>query len=397
MSVLSVTGLNNYISFKIKGDIKLKSIMVEGEISNFTCHYKTGHLYFTLKDSSSTIKVVMFSSSALRLKFSPSNGMRVIVSGSIDVYLRDGVYQINATDMYPSGIGQLYLQYEKLKNELANKGLFDEKHKKAIPKYPQNIGIVTSSNAAALADILKILDRRYSIANVTLYPSTVQGENSAESLCKGLYDADNDDNDVIILTRGGGSFEDLFSFSSEELARTIFECNTPIVSAVGHETDFTIADFVADLRAPTPSAAAELVTPDILEIDSYLKQYPCMISNIISTKFDRYDLIIKSINGKIISNSPKAKILSSISQINFLIKQMKISMEKILYKNDSKLSENISLLNSLSPLNVLARGYSITYKNNEIVDKIEMLNKGDKIKIKLSNGDVNAQVEGMVK
>ena len=396
MSVLSVTGLNNYIAFKIKGDLKLKSIMVEGEISNFTSHYKSGHLYFTLKDNTSTIKIVMFSSSASRMKFTPSNGMRVVVSGSIDVYIRDGVYQINATDMFPSGIGKLYLEYETLKNKLSDEGLFDEENKKPLPKYPQNIGIVTSANAAALADVLNILSRRYNIANVTVYPSIVQGQDSAESLCKGLLNADNDDNDVIILTRGGGSFEDLFSFSSEKLARIIFECKTPVVSGVGHETDFTIADFVADLRAPTPSAAAELITPNILEINDYLEKYPMMLLNIITKKFGNYELMIKNKYNKIFSYSPNNKILNSMSQIEFLTKQMNIAMDKILYRKDTKLNEEISLLNSLSPLNVLARGYSITYKNNQVVDKIEMLSEGDKIKIKLSNGEVNAHIEGVL-
>lgn len=397
MSVLSVSGLNNYISFKLKNDIKLKNIMVEGEISNYTCHYKSGHLYFTLKDSVSTVKAVMFSSNASRLRFVPQEGMRVVVSGSIDVYMRDGVYQINVTEMYPSGVGELFLQYEKLKRELSDEGLFNDDCKKPIPLYPKNIGIVTSSSAAALADILNILKRRYPVVNVTVYPCAVQGQGASEQICQSLYNADNDNNDVIILTRGGGSFEDLFAFSTEEVARAVFECITPVVSAVGHEIDFSLSDFVADLRAPTPSAAAELVVPDISQIYTYLSQYPERLKALVSNRLEYLSMELKSKKDRVKAFSPQNRIERNSQQLELLSKRLDKSFDIKVKSCDESVSQKISLLNSLSPLMVLSRGYSITYKNNKPVDSIDILKKGESINIRVNDGVINAEVKELIK
>lgn len=397
MSILSVSGLNNYISFKLKNDIKLKGIMVEGEISNYTCHYKSGHMYFTLKDSVSTIKTVMFASNAARLRFVPREGMRVVVAGNIDVYMRDGVYQINATDMYPSGTGELYLKYEKLKQELSDEGLFDDKHKKQIPQFPDRIGIVTSSSAAALADIINILTRRYPLGNIMVYPCAVQGEKASEQICKSLYNADNDNNDVIIVTRGGGSFEDLFSFSSEEVARTVSECVTPVISAVGHETDFSLCDFASDMRAPTPSAAAELVAPDISQIYEYVYSYSQKIKSVALNRLAYLDMELKSRKDRITALFPITRITEKEKELNVTFDRLNKAFNIRTDKLDSKLCEKIGLLESLSPLNVLSRGYSIAYKEKMLIDSIDKLDKGDSIDIRLRDGTVSAFIKELVK
>ena len=269
-SIMTVSQLNRYIAFKLKEDRNLRGILISGEISNFTNHAKTGHLYFTLKDQESAIKAVMFNSMASRLKFSPVSGMKVIISANVQVYERDGAYQLYVNDMQPDGIGALYLAVEQLKQKLSEEGLFDESLKKSLPAFPQKIGIITSVDAAALQDILNILSRRYPIAEVKIYPCLVQGENAAASISAALSAADKGCNDILIVGRGGGSLEDLMAFNSEIVVRSIFNCVTPVISSVGHETDTTLSDYVADLRAPTPSAAAELAVPDMSVIMSYL-------------------------------------------------------------------------------------------------------------------------------
>lgn len=392
MSILTVAQLNSYISFKIKSDIKLKGIMVEGEISNFVNHYKTGHFYFTLKDKTSAIKAVMFASSASHLKFSPKDGMSVIISGNIDVFERDGVYQIYVTDMQPSGVGGLYLAFEQLKEKLFKEGLFDEKYKKPLPDFPRRIGVITSATGAALHDILNILGRRYPIAQVVIYPAIVQGEFSVASLCENLAIADNDNIDVIIFGRGGGSLEDLMSFNSEEVARSIFKCNTPVISAVGHETDTTIADFVADFRAPTPSAAAEIVAPDINTLNDIINNFQSKLKMHINKKLDatRNYLLIK--NQKLISLSPVNSLKAKQQEVEKLEKKIYNSFNTTIKLKEQILSEKIAVLNSLSPLNVLSRGYSLVYKNNSIITDKKALNIGDEINIKLSSSEFSATV-----
>ena len=257
-SILTVSQINRYIASMIKGEKRLHGILASGEISNFTCHNKTGHLYFTLKDNETSIKAVMFSSMASQLKFAPKSGMNVIVAADVRVYERDGVYQLYVTDMQPDGLGAMYLAFEQLKERLSAEGIFSMEHKKSIPQMPNRIGIVTSLDAAALQDMLKILSRRYPVAEVTIFPALVQGANAPESICRAIMRADRSNPDLIICGRGGGSPEDLAAFNSEAVARSIYACNTPIISAVGHETDTSIADYAADLRAATPSAAASM-------------------------------------------------------------------------------------------------------------------------------------------
>ncbi|MDE7289689.1 MAG: exodeoxyribonuclease VII large subunit, partial [Oscillospiraceae bacterium] len=292
-SILTVSQINRYVASMIKGDKKLHGILAAGEISNFTCHNKTGHLYFTLKDSETSIKAVMFSSMASQLKFAPKSGMSVIVAADVRVYERDGAYQLYVTDMQPDGLGAMYLAFEQLKERLSAEGIFSMEHKKPIPQMPNKIGIVTSLDAAALQDMLKILSRRYPVAEVTVFPALVQGTNAPESLCRAISRADSSSLDLIICGRGGGSPEDLAAFNSEAVARSIYACNTPIISAVGHETDTSIADYAADLRAATPSAAAELAAPDISvlydKINSVEKALNKAVSAAIGAKLYRLE------------------------------------------------------------------------------------------------------------
>lgn len=393
MSILTVSQLNNYISFKIKSDVNLKSILVEGEISNFTRHYKTGHLYFTLKDDASSIKAVMFSSSASHLKFELFNGMKVILSGSTEVYARDGVYQIIVNDVCPSGTGKLYLEYEQLKQKLLEKGYFDSEYKKNIPQFPHKVAVITSSSGAALHDIINVFTRRYPLCELLVFSAIVQGTEAVQSLCSAVVSADNSFADVIIIGRGGGSLEDLMAFNSEKLAECIFSCNTPVISAVGHETDTTICDLVADLRAPTPSAAAELASPDIDIYKDYLTSYNNKsfekINKILEDNFYRYQTCLNRLKMlspiNIIDNSDK-RLSESKCRLNS-------SFSEFIDKKVRFLSSKIDLLSSLSPLNVLSRGYSITFKDDKVITSANELIKDDTVKIRFSDSETEAVIK----
>ena len=284
---LSVCDLNNYIKNAFENDRLLSAVTVRGEISNFVNH-RSGHMYFSLKDEESQIRAVMFRSKAIGLKFLPENGMKVTVHGSVAVYTRDGSYQIYVNTMQPDGVGALYLAYEQLKNKLRDEGLFDEEHKKPIPKMPGRIGVITASTGAAIRDILTVTERRYPLADIYVYPALVQGEGAEDDLIAGVDYFDRSSLvDVVIIGRGGGSIEDLWAFNSERLARRIYDASVPIISAVGHETDFTICDFVSDMRAPTPSAAAELAVPDRTELLRYVDYCSERLDTALIRKLDK--------------------------------------------------------------------------------------------------------------
>lgn len=391
-SILTVSQINRYISFKLKEDKKLHGILVNGEISNFTNHTRTGHLYFTLKDNETSIKAVMFSNMASRLNFAPNNGMRVIVSANVQVYERDGVYQLYVNDMQPDGIGALYLAFEQMKEKLLYEGLFDEAHKKPIPEFSNKIGIITSLEAAALQDMLNIISRRYPIAQITIFPALVQGVNAPESLCKAIEKADNFGFDLLICGRGGGSFEDLIAFNDERLARTIYNCKTPIISAVGHETDNTIADFVSDLRAPTPSAAAELAVPDMVVINNKLDVLEKMLAHSLAvqlgTKLNKLESLEKRLNSAV----PFARINSYKDKLDVIEKNLNSAYKNKLLNCSRVLAEKTVQLDALSPLKTLARGYSLVYKEKKLVKSIAEINSGDKINIQLSDGTMSATI-----
>lgn len=392
-SILTVSQLNRYISFRMKEDKNLRSILIKGEISNFTNHTKTGHLYFTLKDNECSVKAIMFNSMASRLRFTPSSGMNVIISANVQVFERDGIYQLYVNDMQPDGIGALYLAFEQLREKLSEEGLFDEAIKKPLPPFPQKIGIVTSPDAAALQDMLNIISRRYPIAEVVIFPCLVQGENAPSSICTALKKADKCNLDIIIVGRGGGSLEDLMAFNSESVARTIFLCNTPIISAVGHETDTTISDYAADLRAPTPSAAAELAVPEISALNSYINSIEITLKKLIIGKITelRQDIDIKEQHLKLML--PAKKIETSRKTIDNAEQRINNALKNKILLSKAVLAEKSAALDNLSPLKIMNRGYSLVYKDKKIIKSSSALKSGDKIDITLADGQVSAVIE----
>ena len=391
-SILSVSQLNRYIQFKIQSDLKLKGIAVKGEISNFTVHYKSGHAYFTLKDSGSAVKAVMFSRNAERLRFVPENGMSVLVVGNVDVYERDGVYQIIVTDIQPLGAGAMHKGIEQLKEKLSKQGLFDAALKKPIPVMPKKIGVVTSLTGAALQDILNVLSRRYPICEVIISPAQVQGETAADSICSALRLADNCGADTIILARGGGSLEDLMPFNTEKVAVAVSACKTPVITAVGHETDTSVVDYVADLRAPTPSAAAELASPQMSElfstVDYMTGKMKAAFENGLVKKEDK----LKDTLSRLKLLSPEKKLESNFRDLNRLREKLDVLADRKIRFNESKLERYAAQLSALSPLNVLERGYSITAKDNRVVSKGEELIVGDVVEITFSDTKRKAQI-----
>ena len=393
--VMSVSALNSYIKTLVENDRVLSSVSVQGEISNFVYH-RSGHLYFTLKDNESQIKAVMFKSAALRLKFLPENGMKVTVRGSVSVYQKDGVYNIYAVSMQPDGIGGLYLAYEQLKERLALEGLFSSAHKKTIPKFPESVGVITSPTGAAVRDIINVITRRFPLAKIYLYPSLVQGEYAPDNLIEGIdYFESSRLADVIIIGRGGGSLEDLWAFNSEALARKIYDASTPIISAVGHETDFTICDFVADLRAPTPSAAAEICVPDskeiMLRIDNSTERSLIALSHIIENGWQR----LKNVLGSNIIKKPDLIFEKQKTALKELNSQIHDSFMSILQNKRTSFMLNLEMLKALNPLAVLSRGYAIAEKNGEVLSDVKNLSIGDNINIRLSHGALTVRIQSI--
>ena len=389
---ISVTDLNKYIKNKIADDEYLNNILIKGEISNFKHHY-TGHLYFTLKDENSLIKCIMFKSYAQKLNFEPKDGMKVYILGSVSVFERDGVYQIYAKVMEEDGLGDLYTKYQKLKEELEKKGLFDQTHKQKIPMMPKVIGVLTSQTGSVIRDIINVSTRRNPSVYIRLLPVPVQGEGAAEKIAEGIeYMNQNQLADVIILARGGGSLEDLWPFNEEIVAHSIYESKIPIISAVGHETDFSISDFVADLRAPTPSAAAELAVPDIYELKQKINIYQNRLKMALTKKLEimklRYDKCMSSS----VFKEPTRRIQENYIKIDSYVKQLENVINKIKEKNKNKYIELVSKLDTLSPLKTLTRGYSIIEKNGKIVKSVTDLQTEDEISIRLKDGEKQAKI-----
>ena len=391
MLILSVTQINRYISFKFKDDKKLSGVMIKGEISNFTAH-RSGHFYFTLKDKESSIKAVMFKSHAVNVKFMPENGMNVIAMGNISVFERDGIYQVYVTDIVPDGIGSVYVASEQLKAKLQKEGIFDQSAKRPIPQMPVKIGVVTSKTGAALQDIINILSRRYPIGELVLVPALVQGEGAADSISKALIQAGKFDCDVIILARGGGSLEDLTQFNTEKVAYAVYNSSVPVISAVGHETDVTIADLAADLRAPTPSAAAEVVSVSKEQLNGNLNYYNEKLKNLIRIKLNNAEASLERLTERLIRFSPQFKIENNIRKFDDLQKRLDFAFIKIISDYENKYISRISQMEALSPIKVLKRGYSLIYKNSNIISNISKLECGDIIEIKMSDGTVKAKI-----
>ena len=412
---LTVGALTKYLKHKFDNDEHLRHILLKGEISNLKMH-STGHIYFSIKDEASKINAIMFSGSAKKLNFTPLEGMKVLVEGRISIYEGAGSYQIYVDEMNEDGVGSLFIKFEKLKHDLAKEGLFDKIHKKKIPKMPSKIGIVTAPTGAAIKDILSTIKRRYPICITYLFPALVQGEYAAEDIVSKIKQADNFDLDVLIIGRGGGSIEDLWSFNEEIVARAIFEAKTPIVSAVGHEVDFTISDFVSDLRAPTPTGAAEMVVPSLSELGKELSQYNIRLNEAMHKKVNINKLLMDSLlnsyvikNPMIMYDNKKQYLDGMIEKINAYmyssVERKKISFENIknhyLLKTPKKIYENeikkvttiIEKLEIINPLSVLKRGYSVTYFNDKIINSIKKVKEKDTLILKLSDGKLEAVVK----
>lgn len=434
--VWTISSLVRYLKNSLENDINIQSILVKGEISNFTNH-RSGHLYFSLKDSGSKLNCVMFSSYASKLKITPKEGMQVIVQAKISLYEPQGNLQLYVTDMQSDGIGDLYLQFEELKKKLSEEGLFALEHKKAIPTFPSRIAVISARTGAAIQDVLSIIARRWPLCEVKLYPSLVQGEGASTNIIKCLKEADESQFDIILLVRGGGSLEDLWCFNNEELARTIYHLNTCIVTGVGHETDTTLVDYVSDYRCPTPSAAAEFVTPDCEEIKQNMEHYYQRMSVIMNAKLMKYReswkklsdrplfhnseqliqndkirlmMVIKSLeksekrvnDDRYRLEKKKEKLaflatsLVSASQHDIAIKEESLerAIDKYIQKNKTIMNENISLLDAFSPLKILQRGYAIAMHDEKAIRSIKEVSVDDVIEVVVNDGNIRAKVMG---
>jgi len=392
---ITVTDLNKYIKNKIDGDEMLNNVLVKGEISNFKNHY-TGHMYFTLKDENSLIKCVMFKSYTTHLSFMPKDGMKVMVLGRVSVFERDGVYQIYAKAMKEDGLGSLYTAYEELKKKLEQEGLFAESHKKKIPFMPKTIGVLTSNTGAVIRDIINVSTRRNPGVHIRLYPVPVQGPGAAEKIAEGIkFMNENKLADVLIIGRGGGSLEDLWPFNEEIVARAIYDSELPIISAVGHETDFTIADFVADLRAPTPSAAAELAVANIEDVRETLKLYNNRYKVALKKKIELMRLSYEKCMARPAYKNPTQKINEQYMVIDMKVKALQNSMMLKLKEAKTSFVKETAKLDSLSPLKTLTRGYSIVTKqeSGKVIKSVDDLNSGEKVNLRLSDGQKTATID----
>jgi len=397
-SVLTVSQINTYIKTLIDGDNNLRSVFVAGEISNFNNNYRSGHFYFSLKDEKSVIKAVMFSSNASRVRFRPTDGMRVIVSGRVSLYEASGQYQLYVESMQPDGAGALAVAYEQLKSRLESEGLFDESHKLAVPKFPKKIGVITSATGAVIQDIKNVITRRNPMCEIILCPTAVQGEQAAAQLTAAVNMMNRLKNvDVIIIGRGGGSFEDLNCFNDEKLVRSIYACDIPIISAVGHETDYTLCDFVSDLRAPTPSAAAELAVPHIIELQKEISGILGTIENIVSNKLYSEMQDIDRLNEKIIRFRPDNSIKKERSDIALLYKHIENMIKNMIRIEKAESKSIADKINMLNPINILNKGYSMVLKDNTAVSSADMLSAGDNITVRMSDGLAECSVISITK
>lgn len=391
---ITVTALNEYIKGKLENDPLLTRVLVKGEISNFVNHYKTGHFYLSLKDEGGVIRAVMFRMNASKLKFVPENGMKVICDGRVSSYVKDGSVQLYISDMEPDGIGALYIAFEQLKKKLEAEGLFDPQYKKPLPKYPRRVGIITAATGAAIRDMINVSGRRFPLAELVLYPALVQGDGAPPQLIRGLEVFNTVcPVDVIILGRGGGSLEDLWAFNDEALARAIFASKVPVISAVGHETDFSISDFVADLRAPTPSAAAELAMPEAGEVKRKLHNVIDRMSLVTENRIKNLRRNLEALASCPQMQSQMRLIDDRRMAILNLDREMENIMVRLLERKKSQLLQDAAKLDALSPLAVMSRGYSALFnEKGETVNQNKQLTKGDRVKIRLSDGTAKAEI-----
>ncbi|MDR0944190.1 MAG: exodeoxyribonuclease VII large subunit [Ruminococcus sp.] len=368
-TVLTVAALNRYLASRMKEDNNLRDLMIKGEISNFTKHFKSGHLYFTLKDRESAIKAVMWNTASESLKFTPENGMSVIAVGAVNVYERDGVYQLYCNDIIPDGAGQIFIASEQLKEKLSNEGLFDDSRKKPLPAYPERIGVITAKGAAALADMITILKRRAPYVKITVYETAVQGQNAGINIAKQIKKADKAGEDLLIVGRGGGSFEDLLPFSDEAVIRAVAEAKTPLITAVGHETDTPLCDYASDLRAPTPSAAAELAVPDISTPEQILEDYRDTVYSIMSFKIDE-----------------------ARDRLYYTEKKLRGELFERFQSMQTAYKMKLITVDNLSPTKLLKRGYAVVEKDGMVITESINLSTDDEVRINFADGFKTARI-----
>lgn len=388
---VTVSQLNRRISLIFKGEKAFSDLYVKGEISNLTIHYKSGHIYFSLKDEVSSVKAVMFRSNAEKLDFLPEEGMAVIVRGSVQCYEKDGLYQIYVSEIIPDGIGAQSAALEQLKLKLEKEGVFSQKRE--LPRFPEKICVITAETGAAIQDIINIIGRRFPLTEIVLLPVLVQGDNAPESIVKAFEKSGRTGADLVIFGRGGGSSEDLSAFNNENVVRAIFNSSIPTISAVGHETDFTLSDFAADLRAPTPSAAAELAVPDIGELFTLVNDSAEYLKNRIFEIIERYSTAVDLLSTRIESKNPITALSINENRIDSVFNDISEKLRALISAKEHKLSETASVIEALNPLAVLLRGYSIVYKNNELIHSVNYLKSGDEITIHLSDGEIDAIVK----
>ena len=393
--ILTVSQLNFYVKSVLDSDPRLNYVFLCGEISNLTDHYRSGHIYLSLKDNKSVIRAVMFAGNARNLKFKPMEGMKVICRGRVTLYEATGQYQYYIEDMQPDGIGALYQAYEQLKEKLQSKGLFDQSHKKPIPYCPKTIGVITSPTGAAVQDIKNILTRRFPSVNIVLCPVLVQGDNAVPQLVDAVNKLNEYDLcDTIIIGRGGGSIEDLWAFNDENLAYAIYNSHIPVISAVGHETDFTICDFVSDLRAPTPSAGAELAVPDRNEILQNLDAQRQYLSSLMDKKLIENNNIVSELTTKLLSLSPDDKIAKLYNDLDFLSQKYENNSNRIFQNTANKIELLATKLESLNPVSTLKRGYSVVTNNDKTVTSVKDVKNGDTLAINVTDGKIISKVIG---
>ncbi|MDK0741273.1 exodeoxyribonuclease VII large subunit [Clostridium perfringens] len=394
LKTLSVGEVNNYVKKLVENDFILKNLNVKGEISNLKFH-SSGHIYFSLKDENSKVNCIMFKNNAVNLDFRLEEGMKVEIKARLGVYHKEGTYQLYCENIKKAGIGELFEEFHKLKKELSEEGIFDEKYKRALPKFPKRIGIITARTGAAVRDIINVIQRRNKSLDIILYPAKVQGENAADSIIEGIRYFNNEKSvDVIILGRGGGSIEELWTFNNRDLAYEIFNSRIPTVSAVGHEVDFTISDFVSDMRVPTPSAAGELVSPSLQEMINDLLNKKEFLHRAIDRRFLNakrdVDLLHKGLKG----NNPKHIIEKRIKEVNSLEEKLNFLGKRKIDKAKDELIALNSILQTLNPLNTLGRGYSVIMdKKDKVINKVSELKKNDMVKVIMKDGSVNIDIK----
>lgn len=394
MQVISVGQLNRYVKTLLEGDSRLAAVYIGGEISNFTNHYKSGHLYMSLKDETAAVKAVMFRGNAAKLAFKPEDGMKVIVKARVSLYERDGAFQIYIEEMQPDGVGALQIAFEQLKKKLAAEGLFDESRKRPIPGYPGRVGVVTSPTGAAVRDIFNVLGRRFPMAQVVFCPVLVQGENAAATIVRAIERFNiARAADVLIVGRGGGSMEDLWAFNEESVARAVAASAIPIISAVGHETDFTICDFVADLRAPTPSAAAELAVPDAARLAALIQTCRTRLETACRARWQTSAKALEALRSRRCLAAPQYYTEEQTMRLDHLTHRFTAAAKQQLGGADRRLTATAAKLDALSPLKVLGRGYSIGYgADGRVLDSVQQIRVGDPVQWKLTDGTLECTV-----